>query len=174
MSGGAEVGVDVPVPGTDADFERFVAENAAALHRFAYLVAGNREDARDAVQDALAGAYPRWSRMVGDPGAYLRRSIVNAHVSRWRRHRRETPVDQLAEAVEPDTPADRVLDAMVIGDLARDLPYRQRVALVLRYYEDRSFAEIGAVLGCSDASARSIVHRALLELRSRTEGGGDD
>lgn len=165
-----EADVEVPVAGTDADFERFVAENAVALHRFAYLIAGDREDARDAVQDALAGAYPRWSRMVGDPGAYLRRSIVNAHVSRWRRHRRETPVAQVSETAEPGAPADRVLDAMVVGDLARDLPYRQRVALVLRYYEDRSFAEIGAVLGCSEGSARSIVHRALLDLRGRTGG----
>lgn len=166
--------MDVPVVDADADFERFVTENAAALHRFAYLIAGDREDAWDAVQDALAGAYPRWSRIVGDPGPYLRRSIVNAHVSRWRRHRRETPVAQVSEMAEPGRPDDRVLDAMVVGDLARDLPYRQRAALVLRYYEDRSFAEIGAVLGCSEASARSIVHRALLDLRGRVEGGRDD
>ncbi|MGC3952672.1 MAG: sigma-70 family RNA polymerase sigma factor [Propionicimonas sp.] len=154
------------------DFERYVAENSVALQRFAYLIAGNPEDARDAVQEALLGAYPRWSRLVGDPGPYLRRSIVNAHAARWRRHGLETPV---AEVLGPGEtrPSETVLDRHLVGRLARGLSYRQRVALVLRFYEDCSFAEVARVLECTEATARSVVHRALAELRSRL-GGSDD
>jgi RNA polymerase sigma factor (sigma-70 family) len=59
--------------------------------------------------------------------------------------------------VLPETPV--VLDA-----LGR-LPYRQRAALVLRYYEDRPDHEIAEVLGCRPATVRSLVHRGLEALR---------
>ena len=147
------------------DFEAYVVEHSVALQRFAYLIAGDPEDARDAVQDALAGAYRRWSTLVGDPGPYLRRSIVNAHVSRWRRHRREVPVAEPAGLQGQDPRLDTVLDQRLVGALARRLPYAQRVALVLRFYEERSYAEVAVVLGCTEASARSVVHRALADLR---------
>jgi DNA-directed RNA polymerase specialized sigma24 family protein len=45
------------------------------------------------------------------------------------------------------------------------LPRQQRVALVLRFYEDLSFAQIAAVLDCAEPTARSHVHRGLAGLR---------
>jgi len=154
------------------DFERYVAEHSVALQRFAYLIAGDPDQARDAVQEALLGVYPRWSTLIGDPGPYLRRSIVNAHAARWRRHGPELPV---ADVTLPGMPAtdDAVIDRHLLRGLARGLTHRQRAGLVLRFYEDRSFAEIGRVLGCSEATARSLVHRALAELRARLSGGSD-
>lgn len=176
MAKGAVAAVRVNPDRSDgpSDYERFVFENSVALQRFAYLITGDPEDARDAVQDALLGAYPRWASLAGDPGPYLRRSIVNAHRTRWRKHRRETPV---ADArVVPDRPSgtDGVLDQLVLDRLSKQLPHRQRAALVLRFYEDRSFAEIADVLNCAEASARSLVHRALADLRRRLEGGSHE
>lgn len=163
---------DAPADDACVDFDRFVTEHALALQRFAYLVVGDVEDAHDAVQDALVGAFRAWPRISasGNPGAYVRRSIVNAHVSRWRKRRREVVVEQ----VQADTPADsdRVVDEVYLSALLERLPTRQRAALVLRYWEDRDFADIGASLGCSEATARSLVHRALGQLR-RTEGRAD-
>jgi DNA-directed RNA polymerase specialized sigma24 family protein len=74
----------------------------SGLLRLAYVLTGNRADAEDAVQDALARALPRWDhiRSVGDPDAYVRRMVVLAHTSWWRKFRkRETPV---AEAFVPE------------------------------------------------------------------------
>jgi RNA polymerase sigma factor (sigma-70 family) len=59
--------------------------------------------------------------------------------------------------VKPETPV--VLDALA------GLPYRQRVALVLRFYEDRPDDEIAVILGCRPATVRSLVHRGLATLR---------
>jgi DNA-directed RNA polymerase specialized sigma24 family protein len=42
--------------------------------------------------------------------------------------------------------------------------------VVLRYYEGLSYAEIGAALGCAEATARSHVHRALASLKNRLGG----
>ncbi|MEA4945151.1 MAG: SigE family RNA polymerase sigma factor [Propionicimonas sp.] len=157
------------VAGPAVSFGEFVASRSVGLQRFAYLVTGNVEDARDAVQDALVGAYPRWTQVVrkGDPEAYVRRSIVNAHVSRRRRDGRESAWDpSWLEVAGPDnSPA--LLDAQLAVRLVTDLPLRQRAAVVLRFYEDRSYAEIGEICGCSAGAARVLVHRALTALRAR-------
>ena len=150
-------------------FGEFVATRSVGLQRFAYLLTGNVEDARDAVQDALLGAYPRWKQVAGrgDPEAYVRRSIVNAHVSRWRGTGRESAWDpSWLEAPGPDI-AGRLLDARLAVQLCAELPARQRAAVVLRFYEDRSYAEIGSICGCSAGAARVLVHRALATLREQ-------
>lgn len=162
-----------PTPAGELDFERFVQEHSVGLQQFAYLVIGNPEDARDAVQDALLGAMRQWHtiRGTGNPAGYLRRSIVNANVSRWRKRRREVVVAEVRdEAVPSDS---RVFDSMYLGALTGRLTGRRRAALVLRYWEECSYAEIGEVLDCTEASARSLVHRALGDLRREAERGSD-
>ena len=171
---GPAVSVDRELTGEPTDYEQFVTEHSVALQRFAFLVIGDREDARDAVQDALLGAYPRWASLVGDPGPYLRRSIVNAHRTRWRRNRRETPIADAWLPADAAGGVDGVVDWLMLDRLSRQLPHRQRAALVLRFYEDRSFAEVAEVLGCAESSARSLVHRGLADLRRRLEGGSHE
>jgi RNA polymerase sigma factor, sigma-70 family len=162
-----------------ASFEQYVTLRSSALLRFAALITGNREDAHDVVQDALAGLYPKWVRVAasGQVDAYVRRSIVNAHVSAWRKVRRlhvvEDPADLRSAPTVPDASA-LLADADQAARLCRELPPQQRAAVVLRFYEDRSFAEIGTILGCPEATARSHVHRALVALRVRLEGSRDD
>jgi len=88
------------------DFDEWVAQRGAALLRFAYLLTRDRARAEEAVQDALIAAYSRWTRICRDrdPEAYVRRSIVNADISRWRRFfRRETPTaDPVEDSSDPD------------------------------------------------------------------------
>ncbi len=73
-----------------AEFDEWVAARGPGLLRLAYVLTGNRADAEDAVQEALARALPRWEniRTVGDPDAYVRRMVLNAHTSWWRKFRR--------------------------------------------------------------------------------------
>ncbi len=156
-------------------FEEYVTLRSAALLRFAYLITRNREDAHDAVQEALTGLYPRWRQISarGDVDAYVRRSIVNAHVSAWRKVRRLFPTADPEVAGAPPVPdaSDALADADQALRLCGELPPVQRAAVVLRFYEDRTFAEIAQILGCPEATARSHVHRALVALRARLEGG---
>ena len=158
--------------GTPDDFEAFVTARGPALMRFAYLVTGDRAECSDLVQEALERAWPRWASLVerGSQEAYLRRSIANGAVSRWRKLRRVVPV---AEPPLPDVPPPDS-DAEVAWQLCAELPRAQRAAVVLRFYEDLSYAEIAAVLDCAEATARSHVHRALTALRARLTAGGED
>ncbi|MFZ0529494.1 MAG: SigE family RNA polymerase sigma factor [Propionicimonas sp.] len=156
-------------------FEDYVITRSAALQRFAFLVTHNRDDAQDAVQDALAGLYPRWRQVSsrGNVDAYVRRSIVNAHVSAWRKVRRVFPTEDVAAT--PAAPvtgdaAQAIADTDQAMRLCAQLSPVQRAAVVLRFYEDRSFAEIADILGCPEGTARSHVHRALVALRGRLDG----
>ncbi|MEA4945890.1 MAG: SigE family RNA polymerase sigma factor [Propionicimonas sp.] len=155
-------------------FDAYVRASSVSLLKFAFLVTRDREDAHDAVQDALLGLFPRWTQVSRNGGvdAYVRRSIVNAHVSRWRKTRRLVPAEEpdvLPQAPVAEDPAARVAAADEALRLCGSLPPLQRAAVVLRFYEDRSFAEIADILGCPEATARSHVHRALASLRTRLE-----
>lgn len=154
------------------EFAAYVAARGAALQRFAYLVSGDAAGAPDLVQEALLRAWPRWDSLVrrGTVEAYLRRSIVNASIDRWRRGGRVISVAD----VEPLMPAVEPLDdAGEAWALCAGLPPTQRAAVVLRFAEDRSFAEIAALLGCTESTARSHVHRAVRALRARLEESDD-
>jgi RNA polymerase sigma-70 factor (sigma-E family) len=130
--------------------------------RLAYLLTGNTSAAEDLVQDSFARLHQRWSR-VHKPSAYLRASVVNACRAFHRRAHRERVRfgDVASEQVSAETPM--VLDALA------GLPYRQRAALVLRYWEDRPEADIAEFLGCRPATVRSLVHRGLRTLREVIE-----
>jgi RNA polymerase sigma-70 factor (sigma-E family) len=126
--------------------------------RLAFLLTGDRSASEDLVQDSFTRLQGRWE-MVDDPSAYLRVAVVNACRAHHRRQRRERAhfPDLVLDAVSRETP-------MMLDALAK-LPYRQRAALVLRYWEDRSEREIAEVLGCRPATVRSHVRRGLESLR---------
>jgi DNA-directed RNA polymerase specialized sigma24 family protein len=96
-------------PASDDDFTAWLGRESDGLARFALFVTGNRDDAQDVLQDVLAAIQPRYDRLAsaGETGAYARRAISNAAVSRWRKGRRyvlladveitrQDPADQLA------------------------------------------------------------------------------
>src|SRR5262249_23537570 len=81
-------GVGDPRRGLVVTFDEYVRLRGPALVRLARLIAGDRHRGEDLVQEVLTKAYPRWSRILagGQPEVYLRRMLINAHLS-WRRKR---------------------------------------------------------------------------------------
>ena len=160
-------------------YEPWAAARVAALVRFAYLVTGEQAAAEDAVQTALAKAWEAWDRVgrTRDPDGYVRRMIVNAHISQWRLTGRvESPVAEITGLTTSalGDPADRVATADDLWAACGGLPARQRAALVLRYYEDLDYPEIAVILDCAEPTARSHVHRALAALRISMNPEDDD
>jgi RNA polymerase sigma-70 factor (sigma-E family) len=158
---GARVAQDAP------DFDSWVALRGPALLRLAYTLTGNRADAEDVVQDALARALPRWSRITraDDVDAYVRRMVVNAHTSWWRRwKRRESPVAELRDR-SVEGPGEDFDDHRRLWLACQALPEAQRTAVVLRYYEQLEYAEIADLTGVREGSVRARVSRGLSALR---------
>jgi RNA polymerase sigma-70 factor (sigma-E family) len=157
------------------DFADFVRQALPGLLRYGHMLTGNPHDAADLVQTVLEKIGSRWhviARKTGDPVAYARKAMVNAHVSRWRRSKRESLLAEFPD--EPDTPREDPFDNEPLWDALRGLPPRQRAVLVLRYYEELSEAEIAAVLGVSRGTVKSQASKAMATLRDRlgTSVGG--
>ncbi|CAN5224452.1 hypothetical protein BH24ACT12_BH24ACT12_26660 [soil metagenome] len=85
--------------------------------------------------------------------------------------RREKSVAEVRLAASVD--GSRLSEHDTVWQLCATLPRKQRAAVVLRFYEDRTYAEIAEILACSEATVRSQVHRALAALRVRLESEGD-
>jgi RNA polymerase sigma-70 factor (sigma-E family) len=152
----------------EAEFCEYVATRSRALLHAAYLLTGNRADAEDLVQAALAKTYQAWNR-IEDRRAldgYVRRAIVNTHISWWRRRR----VDEFPTDVIPDLPvADPAQDADENDRVRRAverLPQRMRAAVVLRYFADLTEADVATILGISQGTVKSTVSRAVAKLRA--------
>jgi RNA polymerase sigma-70 factor (sigma-E family) len=156
--------------GRDREFDEFAHAAWPKLHRSAYLLTGDHHLAEDLAQTALADAYRHWRKVsaADDPGAYVRRMLVNAHLS-WRRRRSSTerPTDL------PDTAVDTAAapgDALAARDhmraLLAGLAPRARTVLVLRYYADLDDAAIAEAMGVSASSVRATASRALAGLRA--------
>lgn len=173
---GASVMSASPKQSDDAFADIVAAEHDRAF-RLAYLLAGDRHAAEDALAEAFARTYEKWrAGKVGDVGPYLRRAVhnqvKNQHraMARLRRHEHRRRADDRGQGTATGQVAAR--DAIV--DLLDKLAYRQRAAIVLRYYEDCSEAEIADALGCRPGTVKSLISRGLATLREHAEHAGLD
>jgi RNA polymerase sigma factor (sigma-70 family) len=133
------------------------------LVRLGHLLTGSRAAGEDLAQEAFVGLLRR-TAPVDDPGAYLRRSVVNAALTaRARRAREQRFAAGLREDVVLPPEVDETWRA-----LSR-LPARQRAVLVLRYYEDLSESDIAAALGCRPGTVKSLASRGLARLRKEID-----
>lgn len=128
------------------------------LVRLANLLTGSETAAEDVVQDAFIG-YQRNVGHVANPDGYLRTSVVNLARTTHRRLARERGRRSDAVTVTHIPEYDETWAAL------RRLPYRQRAALVLRFYEDMSEAAIADALGCRPGTVKSLIHRGLARLK---------
>jgi len=152
-------------------FQAYVVARSGSLLRTAYLLTGDRADAEDLLQQALAKTWLAWDRIREREAVdgYVRRVMVNTRTSLWRRRRvDEYATDELPERSDSrDATADSDLHDALWSALAT-LPRKQRAAVVLRYYEDLSEDETARVLGVSVGTVKSTTSRALVKLREQT------
>ncbi|QNP39867.1 RNA polymerase sigma factor [Lysobacter solisilvae (ex Woo and Kim 2020)] len=154
-----------------ATLEQFLAGIATRALRFAEGGLRHREDARDAVQDAM-------TRMLGyrdRPAAewtplfwsVLRSRIVDAQRRGLLRLRWLSPPTDAEETVDWADPGgdpsqrqeDRQAWARIV-DALRRLPQRQREAFTLRIFEDLDVATTARVMGCSEGAVKTHLSRA--------------
>jgi len=155
----------------DRGFRDYVTSRSGSLLRMAYVLTRNQADAEDLVQVALAKTYQAWDRIEDRKAldGYVRRAMVNTHISWWRRRRlEEYPTDEVPDRAITDHAGDSELSDALQRALDR-LPSRMRAAVVLRYYEDMSEAEVAAALGISQGTVKSTVSRAVAKLRIDAE-----
>jgi RNA polymerase sigma-70 factor (sigma-E family) len=156
-------------------FGEYVRSRGGALLRAAQAMTGNRADAEDLLQATLVKTYQSWDK-IADHAAldtYVRRAMVNTHISGWRRRRvDEYPTDELPDSPAADVTGDSDLHDVVQRAVDR-LPRQMRAAVMLRYYDDMTEPEVAAALGVSVGTVKSTVARAVAKLRKDAELGAD-
>lgn len=157
-----------PADLTDEDaFESLLRPLMLSAYRLAYGMLRDRAEAEDAVQEAALRAWQH--RRSFHAGAQLKPWFFAIVANQCRSARRGRWWRVLRQA-EPDRPRDNQQDDEMALDLRRTLArigYDERLVLVLRYYLDLGYAEVGLTLGISEQAARSRTHRAVRRLRPK-------
>jgi RNA polymerase sigma-70 factor, ECF subfamily len=156
--------------GDEKEFMALLEPVLPAAHRLAVGLLRSPSAAEDAVQDAVLKAWQSFGRFHRD--SPLKPWLLTIVANECRRQHR-TPwssVTELPGTLE-DPAGDQSLDAEAtdLRVALYRLPYELRLAVVLRYYLDLSFKEVGLTLGVSTKAAKSRTYRALERLRLSPE-----
>lgn len=164
--------------GDQASWRAIYESTCDRLFAFLSFQVGDRDEARDILQETYLQAFRRLDTYRGEaPLEIWLRAIALGRSIDWkrvmlRRLKRTARLTESSTLVEPDT--QHVQFASEHRALYRalgQLSPRQRAALLLREWEGRSFREIGELLGCNESTAR--VHHARAREHMRVALGGD-
>jgi RNA polymerase sigma-70 factor (sigma-E family) len=157
----------VRVPGVEhrqSEFAGFYESARDDCLRIVLINVGDRQLAEDLVAEAFTRAWVSWRKVRQHPAprAWVIRTALNAHVSWWRRRRREVALGD-HDTAAPAGP-DAVLDTALTASLRR-LPARQREVITLRLLLDLDTETTAKVLGIAPGTVSAHLHRAVASLR---------
>lgn len=160
-------------------FEQLMCKHQKSVINTIYRFIGNRADAEELAQEVFLKVYN--SAQKYKPKAkfstWLYKITTNLCLNEIRRKRLETvSLDDLAEEtndfidarqIPPDIALERKELAFCVKKAVESLPEKQRMALILREYDDLSYKEIAEVMRCSVASVQSRLQRAKANLKGK-------
>jgi RNA polymerase sigma-70 factor (ECF subfamily) len=143
-----------------AEFDAFYAASSHRLVGHVFAMTGDLGEAEDALQEAYIRAWQRWPKLreYENPEAWVRTVAFRLCINSWWRaknrltaHRREAARAEQVPGLNPDLLA--LIQAM------RQLPDKQRRALVLHYVADLTVEQIAAETGATPGTVKSWLHR---------------
>lgn len=157
-----------------------VDRHTQALFRVAWRMLGNSADAEDAVQETFAKLWSQaahWKPSGLGAGSWLRRVCVNHCLDRLRRRKHVADVE-IPERADPSVGVEQGIAAEQTRQIARDaimrLPERQRLAIILTYYEELPNAAVAEILDLNIKALESLLVRARQALRAAIAGSDID
>ncbi len=161
----------------DTALETLIARRQPRLGRLAWRLTGQREAARDIVQDTWL-AIVRGLRRLDDPARFRSWAyrIVSNKCADWTRRRvlRRNVTEELKNAaadVSHDSPneTDSAGEVTRMRDALKKLPNEQRAILSLHYLDGMGVAQIACVLEVAEGTVKSRLHYARNRLRQTLE-----
>lgn len=157
------------VGGDPEAFAELVRRHKDRLWSVALRTTGDREDASDALQDALVSAYRNAGSYRGDAAVttWLHRIVVNASLDALRRRaaRRSVPLsDEDTRLADPVDALGQRETALVVNEALDTLPPDQRAAIVLVDIEGHSVEEAARMLDCAPGTVKSRCSRGRARL----------
>jgi RNA polymerase sigma-70 factor (sigma-E family) len=160
----------------EARIAKVYGEHARSAGRLAYLLRGDPDLAEDLAQEAFVNLLGRLSSVRDEHAiaSYLRRSIVNLARKHWRKvgnERRSIQAERVSAIRVTSLPDVESHD--LVWRALEELPYRQRAALALRFFEDLSEKETARVMGWRIGTVKSTVSRGLERVRKEMTSDED-
>lgn len=159
-------------------FRDVFTDHYTRVVRTVFWIVQDWDRSEEIAQDAFVQLLRHWRAVSGhdQPDAWVRRVAIRLAVKAAAREQRlAVALRRSLVSSEAVTMPGPPVSAEVL-DAVRQLPPKQRAAVALRYFEDRSFEQVADVLDCSPATARVHIHRArqrLAELLGEEVGSHD-
>lgn len=158
-----------------AEFDEVVEKYSPEIFAYLWRLLNGTRDAEDCLQEVFLRAFQAFERLNQDAyiRAWLYKIATNTSIS-FRKKRSRVELHEVI--LEVEFPSQEVLPEVqvewnerlkVVLEAIDALPDRQRSALMMRKYQELSYAEISLILGCSQEAARANVYQALKKLRAR-------
>jgi RNA polymerase sigma-70 factor (ECF subfamily) len=137
----------------------------------ANAILGDRELAKDAVQDAFASAlvHKRQWRRRGPIDAWLWRAVVNAAYDQRRTRRDPSAASHVDRAIAAGASSGTDPAANEVAEALAGLPERQRLVLFLRYYGNLDYKSIAQILDLKTGTVAATIHQGRASLKRRLE-----
>jgi len=152
-------------------FDRLRAKHLPLLTAVLWRLSGDREIFAEAMQYALLGMWKHVEKLEATAAhGYVYRIALSANSRAWRNRigRDGQALHVAADSCEESPPGPDLAELrQAVRRAIASLPRRQGRAIVMRYLEQQDYSAIAAGLGCSEATARSHVSKAVATLRSR-------
>lgn len=158
--------------GDAAAFELIVLQHERMVLRTAQRLLLDGEAAKDAAQDVFLRLHRNLARFREDKELvpWLYRMTVNICLDERRRARPAVSIDQAPEpcdlALDPEQAVRAAEERALLTEALRQLPARERAAIVLRDLEGRSTAETADILGSSEGTVRSQISTGRVKIRN--------
>lgn len=137
---------------------------SARLAAYGYLLTGDQYAGEDLVQDAIVKVFVRKRRLPNAAAAegYVRAAMRTLHLDRMRRDKvwRRLAPGQVARDDVPDA-AERIATADAVGRALETLSPRQRTAVVLRFYDDLTVADVAHEMRLATGTVKRYLSDAL-------------
>lgn len=176
--------VERMIEGDESAFEQLFDRYHNKLYRMAYLISGNHADSEDIVQETFLKCYLN-RRKLKDSASFegwLCRILTRTAWRIGRSSKKEEPVEELWKQREEDGCQAGPLEELLLGqqreqifEAVKELPVKQRTAVVLYYYNQLNTKEIAKAMGCLEGTVKSRLHSARKNLertlKAETEEG---
>lgn len=151
--------------------EREILACYESMYRMAFTYVKNPEDAMDVVQDSACRAIQHSGSLKNK--AYIRtwlfRIVINCSIDRLNRQKKVVPIEDPGQYMEKGK-ADIYPDLDLLGALDI-LNERERMIVMLRFFEERRLDEIAGVLELNISTVKSLLYRSLKKLRKELQKG---
>jgi len=150
--------------------ETLIRRYERMVYGFSYRLTGSQEDAKDITQKVFVKVIENLKKFKGASSfsTWLYRITVNECLNHKRKKTREdTEIEGTIHASQESSLSGLLRDerARILKEALEQLPHRQRLAIVLRIYEDMTVSEVAEIMGISEGAVKANYHFGIKRLR---------